>query len=63
VLLDVLSFAQQAGFSILGLIKSPLLGPKGNAEFLVWLKQASGEEGSVELNPMVAGVLNSVGAG
>lgn len=37
VLLDVLSFAKQAGFGLRGLIKSPLLGPKGNAEFLVWL--------------------------
>jgi 23S rRNA (cytidine1920-2'-O)/16S rRNA (cytidine1409-2'-O)-methyltransferase len=38
VLLDVLSFAQQEGYTICGLIKSPLLGPKGNAEFLVWLR-------------------------
>ncbi len=37
VLLDVLSFAQREGFQIRGLIKSPLLGPKGNAEFLEWL--------------------------
>jgi 23S rRNA (cytidine1920-2'-O)/16S rRNA (cytidine1409-2'-O)-methyltransferase len=37
VLLDVLGFAQKEGFKIRGLIKSPLLGPKGNAEFLVWL--------------------------
>ena len=37
VLLDVLTFAKQEGFSLRGLIKSPLLGPKGNAEFLVWL--------------------------
>jgi 23S rRNA (cytidine1920-2'-O)/16S rRNA (cytidine1409-2'-O)-methyltransferase len=37
VLLDILSFAKQQGFGLLGLIKSPLLGPKGNAEFLVWL--------------------------
>ncbi|MBK9600538.1 MAG: TlyA family RNA methyltransferase [Anaerolineales bacterium] len=37
VLLDVLAFAKQEGFSLRGLIKSPLLGPKGNAEFLVWL--------------------------
>jgi 23S rRNA (cytidine1920-2'-O)/16S rRNA (cytidine1409-2'-O)-methyltransferase len=37
VLLDVLSFTKDAGFGLLGLIKSPLLGPKGNAEFLVWL--------------------------
>jgi len=57
VLLDVLSFAQQEGFSIQGLIKSPLLGPKGNAEFLVWLKQASAEERSVDVNLMVAQVV------
>jgi 23S rRNA (cytidine1920-2'-O)/16S rRNA (cytidine1409-2'-O)-methyltransferase len=37
VLLDILSFAKEQGFGLLGLIKSPLLGPKGNTEFLVWL--------------------------
>ena len=37
VLLDVLTFAQKEGFGIRGLIKSPLLGPKGNAEFLAWM--------------------------
>jgi 23S rRNA (cytidine1920-2'-O)/16S rRNA (cytidine1409-2'-O)-methyltransferase len=37
VLVDVLSYAQQEGFIVQKLIKSPLLGPKGNAEFLVWL--------------------------
>jgi 23S rRNA (cytidine1920-2'-O)/16S rRNA (cytidine1409-2'-O)-methyltransferase len=39
VLLDVLGFAQHKGFQIRGLIKSPLLGPKGNTEFLVWLRE------------------------
>jgi 23S rRNA (cytidine1920-2'-O)/16S rRNA (cytidine1409-2'-O)-methyltransferase len=38
VLLNVLTFAQNEGFGLRGLIKSPLLGPKGNAEFLVWLQ-------------------------
>jgi 23S rRNA (cytidine1920-2'-O)/16S rRNA (cytidine1409-2'-O)-methyltransferase len=38
VLLDVLTFAQNEGFGLRGLIKSPLLGPKGNTEFLVWLQ-------------------------
>ena len=37
VLLDVLGYAKREGFGLLGLIKSPLLGPKGNTEFLVWL--------------------------
>lgn len=43
VLLDVLGFAQREGFSICGLIKSPLLGPKGNTEFLAWLSLQSAE--------------------
>ena len=42
VLLDVLGFAQIEGLQIHGLIRSPLLGPKGNAEFLVWLKETPG---------------------
>jgi 23S rRNA (cytidine1920-2'-O)/16S rRNA (cytidine1409-2'-O)-methyltransferase len=55
VLLDVLGFAQTEGFHIRGLIKSPLLGPKGNAEFLVWL----GENGEMDvaINALVEKVL------
>jgi 23S rRNA (cytidine1920-2'-O)/16S rRNA (cytidine1409-2'-O)-methyltransferase len=45
VLLDVLTFAGNEGFQIRGLIKSPLLGPKGNAEFLVWLNETPNERG------------------
>ena len=37
VLQDTLAFAQLTGYSVRGLIRSPLLGPKGNTEFLVWL--------------------------
>jgi 23S rRNA (cytidine1920-2'-O)/16S rRNA (cytidine1409-2'-O)-methyltransferase len=37
VLMDVLTFMQGEGFSLNGLIKSPLMGPKGNIEFLGWL--------------------------
>jgi len=37
VLLEVLGFSIQQGFEILGLIRSPLLGPKGNVEFLALL--------------------------
>jgi 23S rRNA (cytidine1920-2'-O)/16S rRNA (cytidine1409-2'-O)-methyltransferase len=57
VLLDVLGFAQKEGFHIRGLIKSPLLGPKGNAEFLVWLGQAEAGEGSGEIGLLVEQVL------
>jgi 23S rRNA (cytidine1920-2'-O)/16S rRNA (cytidine1409-2'-O)-methyltransferase len=38
VLHDVLSYAQTADFTLRGLIRSPLLGPKGNVEFLCWLE-------------------------
>jgi len=39
VLLDVLTYAESQGLGLQGLIRSPLLGPKGNAEFLVWLSR------------------------
>jgi len=41
VLRAVLDFAQTEGLGARGLLKSPLLGPKGNAEFLVWLDPAA----------------------
>ena len=57
VLIDVLGFAQQEGFSVRGLIKSPLLGPKGNAEFLAWLRPAIDGENREELDPIIEMVL------
>ncbi|MEN8171305.1 MAG: TlyA family RNA methyltransferase [Chloroflexota bacterium] len=39
VLMDLLSFMEQEEFGVQGLIRSPVLGPKGNTEFLVWLTQ------------------------
>lgn len=55
VLLDILSFAQENGFHICDLIKSPLLGPKGNAEFLVWLDLQT--ETSADIPALVEKVL------
>jgi len=37
VLRSVLEFASSQGYHIEGLKRSPLLGPKGNVEFLAWL--------------------------
>jgi len=54
VLLDVLGFAQREGFGIRGLIKSPMLGPKGNTEFLVWLVQ---QEMDIDLSALVDEVI------
>jgi len=44
VLLEVLNFAQEDGFSIQGVIRSPLRGPKGNVEFLAWLVFPASDE-------------------
>ena len=41
VLMDVLSFVSQTGYQIQGVIRSPILGPKGNVEFLAWLNLPS----------------------
>ena len=57
VLLDVLSFAQQKGFRVQGLIKSPLLGPKGNTEFLAWLCLSRETENREALGPLIEMVL------
>jgi len=37
VLLDILKYAKDDGFGLRGVVKSSLLGPKGNAEFLLWM--------------------------
>jgi len=44
VLQEVLTFAQTLDLGLSGLIRSPLLGPKGNMEFLAWLKPGDGPE-------------------
>jgi 23S rRNA (cytidine1920-2'-O)/16S rRNA (cytidine1409-2'-O)-methyltransferase len=46
VLNEVLAFAQLQGFALRGLMRSPILGPKGNVEFLAWL--AEGQAGEVD---------------
>jgi len=41
VLVGVLNFAESIGLRVRGLIRSPLLGPKGNMEFLAWLAEGA----------------------
>jgi 23S rRNA (cytidine1920-2'-O)/16S rRNA (cytidine1409-2'-O)-methyltransferase len=55
VLEDVLAFAQSEGYAVRGLIRSPLLGPKGNVEFLAWL-DLSGRD-TVDLAVTIEGVI------
>ncbi|MBN1149001.1 MAG: TlyA family RNA methyltransferase [Anaerolineales bacterium] len=38
VLQETLEFAERQGYELRGLLRSPLLGPKGNVEFLTWLR-------------------------
>jgi 23S rRNA (cytidine1920-2'-O)/16S rRNA (cytidine1409-2'-O)-methyltransferase len=42
ILLDVLAFARDQGFGVRGLLRSPVVGPKGNIEFLAWLALTPG---------------------
>jgi len=60
VLVDVLSSAVAAGYFVKGLERSPILGPKGNIEFLVWL-QATCDEGieGVELMDYISQVIGA----
>jgi 23S rRNA (cytidine1920-2'-O)/16S rRNA (cytidine1409-2'-O)-methyltransferase len=51
VLMDVLSFAQEQCYGVQGLMCSPLVGPKGNIEFLAGLRFP--EEQRSSLNEMV----------
>jgi 23S rRNA (cytidine1920-2'-O)/16S rRNA (cytidine1409-2'-O)-methyltransferase len=52
VLEEVLTFAQDNGFAVRGLIRSPVLGPKGNVEFLAWLNKA-GMQDAVPLSELI----------
>jgi 23S rRNA (cytidine1920-2'-O)/16S rRNA (cytidine1409-2'-O)-methyltransferase len=56
VLLDVLAFARQEGYGLQGLIRSPLLGPKGNAEFLAWLGYPLRESLPVDIDSLLADI-------
>jgi 23S rRNA (cytidine1920-2'-O)/16S rRNA (cytidine1409-2'-O)-methyltransferase len=47
VLEDTLAFAQAQGYTARGLLRSPLLGPKGNTEFLAWLELSSSASGGL----------------
>lgn len=55
ILVNILEFAQSGDFQVRGLIRSPLLGPKGNSEFLAWL--AWPQTAQVDLQALVANVL------
>jgi 23S rRNA (cytidine1920-2'-O)/16S rRNA (cytidine1409-2'-O)-methyltransferase len=57
VLMEVLTYAGEERFHVQGLIRSPLLGPKGNTEFLAWLEYPG--EAHPELEKLVTETLKS----
>ena len=60
VLESALQYADQAGFTPLGLIPSPLRGPSGNIEFLLWLRLGAGDyEGQGLIDPAVEAAHNA----
>lgn len=51
VLEEILEFAMAEGFAIQGLMRSPLIGPKGNVEFLAWMiYPANDQNTSIEIH-------------
>jgi len=58
VLVDTLEFAVEEGYSIKGLTRSPIIGPKGNVEFLGWLQAGVGDlPDGKELDTLVSQVV------
>jgi 23S rRNA (cytidine1920-2'-O)/16S rRNA (cytidine1409-2'-O)-methyltransferase len=55
VLVDILAFVQDQGFSVRGLIRSPLKGPEGNIEFLAWLDR---QKISVDTSALIEAALS-----
>jgi 23S rRNA (cytidine1920-2'-O)/16S rRNA (cytidine1409-2'-O)-methyltransferase len=56
VLREILSAAAELGFTTRGLIRSPLLGPAGNVEFLAWLTP-DGDAPAPDVAALIAAVL------
>jgi 23S rRNA (cytidine1920-2'-O)/16S rRNA (cytidine1409-2'-O)-methyltransferase len=57
VLHDILNFTQQIGLPPFGLTTSPIKGPAGNIEFLVWLRLAGGNVVPLSPDSLIAQVL------
>lgn len=55
VLHEVLTFAAAQGFTVRGLVQSPLKGPAGNIEFLVWLSAGDAAE-AIDIPALIAAV-------
>ena len=55
VIEEVISFAKEIGFVICGLTYSPVKGPEGNIEYLMWASNDSeAEEGDIQIKDVVS---------
>lgn len=61
VLDAVLTFAEEAGYGLRGLIPSPLKGPAGNTEFLAWLVLPGGP--AADRSALIAAAVQAAHAG
>ncbi len=59
VLSDFIAWAKREGLAFTGLMASPIRGPAGNAEFLVWLKCGAPDPG-LNVTETVEACLNSL---
>ena len=57
VLVETLAFATQHNYLVRGLIRSPIKGPAGNIEFLVWLAWGSDLALSSEIDTLIDAIL------
>ncbi len=57
VIADLLTWAEAEALAPQGVLPSPLLGPKGNREFLLWLRPSKPSSGSPQSDPKGLGDL------
>lgn len=53
VVKNITDFASECGFSVLGLTFSPIKGPEGNIEYLMYIKKGSGEDCPIDPQTVV----------
>jgi 23S rRNA (cytidine1920-2'-O)/16S rRNA (cytidine1409-2'-O)-methyltransferase len=61
VVAEVLAAMERSGLAARGLLRSPLLGPKGNVEFLVWADRGPPVTSAAELLEQFGGLAASAG--
>jgi 23S rRNA (cytidine1920-2'-O)/16S rRNA (cytidine1409-2'-O)-methyltransferase len=60
VVQEILDNARKEAYGVLGLIQSPLKGPKGNTEFLCYLEYPDRSNGCCDLMNLISSVFETV---